>query len=339
MAIQENIFKKILIIGTNAFTAGHFINYMLENTDAEIVGISRSPEYNPVFLPFLYNKQRPSRYTFHQVDINQNMGKVYSILDSFRPHVVVNYAAQGEVRNSWKWPEQWYQTNCLSVVRLAEHLKNVDYLKKYVAISTPEVYGATGEKIKESHNYYPSTPYAASKLAGELHLFALHKHYDFPVVFTRAANLYGIHQQLYRIIPRAIIYLKMGKRIDLHGRGEALRAFIHARDVADLTYKAITHGKNGEVYHVAPDGSLLSIADLVRLICQLTGHEYESSINLIDENFGQDSCYSMDASKAKNELGWRQQVAFENGLQETIGWIEDNWDFISNQQLEYVHKK
>ena len=339
MAIQENIFKKILVIGSNSFTAGHFINYILENTDSEIVGISRSPEYNPVFLPFLYNKQRSSRYSFHQIDINQNIEKVCSILDSFRPHVVVNYAAQGEVRNSWKWPEQWYQTNCLSVVRLVEHLKNMDCLKKYVSISTPEVYGATVENIKENHNYNPSTPYAASKLAGELHLFALQKCYDFPVVFTRAANLYGIHQQLYRIIPRTIIYLKMGKKIDLHGRGQALRAFIHARDVADLTYKAITHGKNGEVYHIAPDGNLLSIADLVRLICQLMDHEYESSINLIDENFGQDSCYSMDASKAKNELGWSQKVDFENGLRETIEWININWNFIRNQELEYVHKK
>ena len=339
MAIQENMFKKILVIGSNAFTAGHFINYILENTDAEIAGISRSPEYSPVFLPFLYNKQRPSRYTFNQIDINQNMEKVYSILDKVRPDVVVNYAAQGEVRNSWKWPEQWYQTNCLSVVRLAEHLKNVGYLRKYVAISTPEVYGATGENIKENHNYCPSTPYAASKLAGELHLFALQKRYDFPVVFTRAANLYGIHQQLYRIIPRTIIYLKMGKRIDLHGRGQTLRAFIHAQDVADLTHKAIIHGKNGEVYHVAPDNALISIANLVHLICQMMDHEYESSINLINENFGQDSCYSMDASKAKKELGWRQQVAFENGIQKTIGWIENNWDFICKQQLEYVHKK
>ena len=331
--------KKILVIGCNAFTAGHFINYVLENSGAEVVGISRSPEYDPVFLPFLYKKQRPRRYTFYQIDINQDRGKVYSILDGFRPNVVVNYAAQGEVRNSWKWPEQWYQTNCMAVVRLAEHLKNKDYLKKYVGISTPEVYGATGESIKENHNYNPSTPYAASKLAGDLHLFALQKRYDFPVVFTRAANLYGVHQQLYRIIPRAIIYLKMGKKIDLHGRGQALRAFIHARDVADLTYKTIKHGRNGEVYHVAPDNGLLSIADLVRLICQLMGYEYESSVNLIDENFGQDSRFCLDASKAKEELGWMQQVAFEDGIEETIEWINNRWDFIRKQQLEYVHKK
>ena len=331
--------QRIVVIGSNAFTAGHFVNYMLEHSDAEVIGISRSPEYHPIFLPFLYKKTRPKRYIFHQLDVNKEMEKICSILDEIRPHTVVNYAAQGEVRNSWKWPEQWYQTNCLSVVRLCEHLKNVDYLKKYVAISTPEVYGATGENIKENHNYYPSTPYAASKLAGDLHLFALSKRSGFPVVFTRAANLYGIHQQLYRIIPRAIIYLKLGKKIELHGHGQAMRTFIDARDVANCTYRAIQYGTNGEIYHIAPEDGLRSIAEVVRFICKLTGNEFETAVNLIDENFGQDSCYSMDASKAKKELGWRQQINFEDGLKETIGWIEDNWDFIRKQPLEYVHKK
>ena len=330
---------KVVVMGSNAFTAGHFINYILANTDAEIVGISRSPEYHPIFLPFLYKKSRPKRYTFYQLDVNMEMEKIFEVLDEVRPQTVVNYAAQGEVRNSWKWPEQWYQTNCLSVVRLAEHLKNVDYLRKYIAISTPEVYGTTGENVKENHNYYPSTPYAASKLAGDLHLLTLKKRSGFPVVFTRSANVYGIHQQLYRIIPRSIIYLKLGKQIDLHGHGRAMRAFIHARDVADLTYKAIIHGTNGETYHISPEDSLISIAEIVRLICQLTGNEFETAVNLVDENFGQDSCFSIDAAKARRELGWRQKVLFEEGIRETIEWIEDNWDFISKQALGYIHKK
>ena len=331
--------EKIVVFGSNAFTAGHFINYMLDHTDAEIVGISRSPEYDPIFLPFLYKKRCPESYIFQQLDVNKEMEKVLSILDEIRPDIVVNYAAQGEVRNSWKWPEQWYQTNCLSVVRLSEHLKNVDYLKKYVAISTPEVYGSTGENIKENHNYYPSTPYAASKLAGDLHLFALSKRFGFPVVFTRAANLYGIHQQLYRIIPRAIIYLKLGKKIELHGHGRAMRAFVHARDVADCTYRAIQDGINGDIYHIAPEDGLLSIAEVVHFICQVTGNEFEAAVDLIDENFGQDPVFSIDAAKARRELGWRQKVSFEAGVRETIKWIEDNWDFINNQALEYIHKK
>jgi len=331
--------EKLVVIGSNAFTAGHFINYMLDYTDAKIVGISRSSEYHPIFLPFLYKKPRPKRYIFHQLDVNLEIEKICSILDTMRPDTVVNYSAQGEVRNSWKWPEQWYQTNCLSVVRLSEHLKNANYIRKYVAISTPEVYGATGENIGESHNYYPSTPYAASKLAGDLHLFALSKRFDFPVVFTRSANVYGIHQQLYRIIPRAVIYLKLGKKIVLHGRGQAMRAFVHARDVADCTYRAIQEGKNGEIYHIAPQNGLLSIAEIVHLICQLTNNEFESAVDLIDENFGQDSRFSISADKARRELGWTEKVVLEEGIRETIEWINDNWDFISKQPLDYIHKR
>lgn len=331
--------SKLVVLGSNSFTGSHFINHILENTNCEVIGISRSPEYHPIFLPFLYNKQRPDRYAFYQMDVNEDMEKIFSICDEFRPDVVVNFAAQGEVRNSWKCPEQWYQTNCISVVRLTEYLKHKDYLKKYVAVSTPEVYGSTGENIKENHHYYPSTPYAASKLAGDLHLFALNKRYDFPVVLTRSANLYGIHQQLYRIIPRTIIYLKTAKTIDLHGRGKTLRSFIHARDVADLTYRAILNGKNGDIYHFAPNDGFRCIADVVCLICDLMGCEFEKSVNLVNENFGQDSRYSLDATKAIEELGWNQKVSFEDGVKETIEWIQDNWEFIRKQPSEYVHKK
>lgn len=333
------MFMRALVIGSNSFTGSHFINYILENAECSVVGVSRSPEYDPVFLPFLYRKTRPANYRFFQADINSEFEKFRSICDDFRPNVVVNYAAQGEVRNSWKWPEQWYLTNCIGVVRVAEHLRQRDYVEKYVAISTPEVYGAIEKNLKESHNYHPSTPYGASKLAGDLHLFALHKRYDFPVVFTRSANVYGIHQQLYRIIPRAIIYLKLGKPIELHGGGETRRSFIHVRDTADFTYRAILRGKNGEIYHSAPDGEPLRVADVVRLICELTGHDFERCVTMAQENFGQDSVLSLDASKAKRDLGWNPGITLMQGIEETIAWIEDNWDFIRAQPLEYVHKR
>jgi len=326
-----------MVLASNSFTGSHFIRHLLEKTDAEIIGVSRSAEYNPVFLPYRYRQPSPPLFKFYQIDLNNDFKRFASLADDFQPEVVANYAAQGEVRSSWNWPEQWYQTNCLAVVRVAEHFKNKDYLKKYIACSTPEVYGATGDNIKESHCYYPSTPYAASKLAGDLHLFALHKRYGFPVVFSRTANVYGIHQQLYRIIPRAIIFLKAGKKITLHGRGAARRAFIHARDVADFTARLAGRGTPDEIYHLAPREGLMRIVDVVRKICDIMGHGFEDSVEMIDENFGQDSQYSLDSSKAQRELGWKQEIAFEEGLQETIAWISDNWDFIKTQPLEYKH--
>ncbi|HLD79086.1 MAG TPA: GDP-mannose 4,6-dehydratase [Candidatus Nanoarchaeia archaeon] len=336
--IARNI-KKVLILASNSFTGSHFVNYLLENTDVEVIGISRSPEYNPILLPYLYKKQeRSKRFRFYQLDVNKDLDRVCALLEQEKPDIIVNYSAQGEVRNSWKWPEQWFETNCLSVVKLGQFLVNKPWLKRYVAVSTPEVYGATEKDLKENNSYDPSTPYAASKLAGDLFLRTLHKKYNFPVIFTRSANLYGIHQQLYRIIPRTIIYLKMGKKIQLHGNGASIRSFIHARDVADATWKAITEGKNGHVYHLAPQDEGISIKDLVKMICEMMGKDLLSSVEMVEENFGQDAQYNLDATKAREELNWKPAIELKDGIQEMIHWIDENWEEIQKQPLEYVHK-
>ncbi len=331
--------ERTLVIGSNSFTGSHFVDHLLENNSSNVVGISRSSEYSPVFLPYLQKKERSGRYVFHQLDLNRDMAGICALCDDFKPDLVVNFAAQGEVRNSWKWPEQWYETNCLATVRLVAHLQKQDYLERYVAISTPEVYGSTGTNVKENHNYRPSTPYGGSKLAADLHLLSLYRQNGFPAVFTRAANVYGRHQQLYRIIPRTIIYLKLGRKIQLHGHGLAQRAFIHVRDVANCTLRVASKGVPGDIYHIAPSDGTRSIADVVKYICELMGCEFEDSVELVDENFGQDALFSMDCSKARNELGWADDVSFETGVKETIEWIEKNWDFIQKQPLDYVHKR
>ena len=329
--------KKIAVIGSNSFTGSHFVDYALKNTDAEIIGISRSPEYSPMFLAYLYKKNRPKRFSFHQLSLNDNLKEIIELLDKKKPDAVVNYAAQGEVRNSWKWPEQWFQTNCIAIVKLANILKDRDYLKRYIAISTPEVYGSTAKRKLENFNFCPSTPYAASKLAGDLFLLTLFKRYNFPIIITRSANVYGVHQQIYRIIPRAIIYLKLGKKIQLHGKGKAIRSFINIKDMADGTWKCITHGKNGEVYHFAAENGEISIRDLVKMICGIMGYDFESSIEDMEENFGQDAVYSLDSTKSLKELGWMPTISLKEGIEQTINWIEENWEEIKKMPFEYIH--
>jgi len=330
---------RIAIIGSNSFTGAHLVRYLLDETDAEILGVSRSPEYDPVLLAYRYRREPdPRRFSFLQCDINTGLDGLMARLDVFRPNFVFNFAAQGEVRNSWKWPEHWWTTNALGVVHLAEALRKRDWLERYVAASTPEVYGTTGENMAESETYRPSTPYGASKLAGDLHLLALHRYEGFPVVLTRSANLYGIHQQLYRIIPRAVIRVKSGETLELHGRGLGRRAFIHAKDVADATWRAAVHGRAGEAYHVAPQGDLRTLADVARLICGEMGADFDAAIRLVDENFGQDDVFSLDAGKARRELGWQPRISFEDGVREVIEWIHGNWETIRHLPHDYRHQ-
>jgi len=328
--------KKILIIASNSFTGSHLTHYCLKK-GYQVFGISRSREYPSVLLPYRYRGD-PKNFTFHQMDINKDLKQILKLADKEKPDIIANYAAQGEVRNSWRYPDQWYETNCMGIVRLTDELRKREYVQKYISASTPEVYGTTKNNLKESHNYFPSTPYAASKLAGDLHLITLFKRYNFPVVFTRSANVFGIHQQLYRIIPRTIIYLKMRKKIQLHGEGKSRRSFVHIRDVVEATMRVAEGGINGEVYHISLSEGQISIFSLVKMICQMMNCNFENSVELVEQNFGQDSKFSISSNKIRTELGWKPKISLEQGIQETIDWIEKNWITISEMPLEYIHQ-
>jgi dTDP-glucose 4,6-dehydratase len=164
------------------------------------------------------------------------------------------------------------------------------------------------------------------------------KAYGFPVLFTRAANVYGPGQQLYRIIPRTILFISLGRKIQLHGGGISRRSFIHIRDVADGTWRVALHGKLGDVYHLStPD--LISIRDLVERICNRLGASFENNVEIVGERLGKDAAYILDSAKARDELGWKDTVDLDAGIDETIAWVDGNLDDLRQQPLDYIHKK
>ena len=188
----------------------------------------------------------------------------------------------------------------------------------------------------ESAPINPSTPYAASKAAGDLFIFTLIKQYGFPAILIRSTNVYGKHQQLYRIIPRTIIYLKMGRSIELHGGGKAVKSYIHIKDVCAGILAAIKKGRPGEIYHLSPDSSI-SIRGLVKNICGFLGYDFDKYTVNADERPGQDAAYVIDSSKARRELSWSPKIAFKDGLKEMIDWITQNYERILKEPLDYVH--
>ncbi len=333
-------YRRIAVLGSSSFSGSHFVRYALDAApDAQVLGISRANEPEAVFLPYRYRRPTPDRFRFVQADVNNDGDRLIGELLAFQPDLVVNYAAQGEVRNSWRWPEQWFQTNCMGVVKVAQALKGAPWLQRYVAISTPEVYGSTAPDLKESNSSFsPSTPYAASKLAGDLFLIALLKEGSLPVTFVRSANVYGPHQQLFRIIPKTILSLRTGKKIPLHGGGRGRRAFLHIVDACDATWRAATIGRVGEVYHQAPQGGVVSIADLVRTICDRLGASFDDSTVVEEANFGQDAMYSLDASKSREELGWTATTSLAQGVDQTVQWVDDNLDVLQKLPWDYVHR-
>ena len=329
--------EKIFVIGSNSFSGATFVAQALEQ-GTEIVGASRSAEPIGAFLPYQWlAADRRRGFRFLQADLNRDTDKIAAAVAEFRPDYVVNFAAQSMVAESWLHPEHWYQTNVIANVRLHEALRKLDFLKKYVHISTPEVYGSCSGEVREDAPFNPSTPYAASRAACDLHLLTYFKRYGFPVVFTRAANVYGPGQQLYRIIPRTILFGRLGRKVQLHGGGHSVRSFIHARDVADATLRIARQGVPGEAYHLSTS-LYISIRELVERIVSRLGMPFDQLVEVVGERPGKDAAYLLNSDKARQHLGWTDRVSPEDGLTETIRWVDRNLEQLKQQPFDYLHK-
>jgi dTDP-glucose 4,6-dehydratase len=326
--------SKFAVIGSNSFSGSSFIKYLLKNGH-EVVGISRSVELDPVFLG--YKREKLENFSFYQLDLNKNLSEVSSVLGDYRPDYIVNFAAQGMVAQSWEHPGDWFQTNTVATIKLHDELRKFDWLKKYIHISTPEVYGSCEGHVLESQPFNPSTPYAVSRAAADMSLLSFIKSYNFPVVFTRAANVYGEHQQLYRIIPRAILFFLTNKTLKLHGGGTSIRSFIHIDDVCKGTELAAIRGKTGDVYHFATTQNI-SIRSLVKLIAQDLLIDFESNVEIIGERLGKDAAYLLDCSLAQRNLSWQPEISLQEGLDRTKNWVRDNVENLSEQEQDYIHK-
>jgi dTDP-glucose 4,6-dehydratase len=326
----------MIVIGSNSFSGATFIDHALHQ-DIEVIGISRSPELDPVFLPYTWRKEPARRFRFLRLDLNRDMDGIRAVVNDLRPDCIVNFASQSMVAESWRHPEHWFQTNVVATINLHEFLRTCDFLKRYVHISTPEVYGTCRGLVPESAPYNPSTPYAVSRAAADMSLMTYFRNYQFPVVFTRAANVFGPGQQLYRIVPRAAISFLLGKKLPLHGGGKSVRSFIHMRDVADGTMRVAERAPAGEVYHLSTTRTV-SIRSVVEMIAQQMKVDFAECVDIVGERPGKDAAYLLDSAKARETLGWSDRITLEQGIEETIKWVRDNAEELAGMTWEYVHK-
>ena len=328
--------SSVVVIGSNSFSGSDFVDLLLSETAYDVVGVSRSPEKSALFLPYLKNPGH-ARFRFVQADLNSDFDRLKGLLLEVKPKYVVNFAAQSEVAPSWQHPEQWFQTNAVAIAALGNFLKDQEWLERYVHISSPEVYGTCEGDVFEDAPVNPSTPYAASKAAGDLMLSTLVKQYRFPLVSIRATNVYGAHQQLFKIIPRSAIYIKRGKTIELHGGGHAVKSYIHIRDVSRGELAAMEQGEAGELYHLSPaDG--VAVREVVAQMCELMGVDFNAATRSVAERPGQDRAYVIRSDKARAAFGWAPEVSLAQGLEQVCAWVSDSWDEVSKEPLGYVHK-
>jgi dTDP-glucose 4,6-dehydratase len=222
---------------------------------------------------------------------------------------------------------------CYSDIEL---LKNIKFIKKFINFTTPEVYGSNKNWIKENSYFDPSTPYAVSRAALDMHLKILFKEKKFPVIFTRAANIYGPGQQIYRLIPKLIYCALTNTVFKMQGNGRSFRSFVYIDDVSQALIKILSKGKLGKTYHIS-DKKIYSIKKISKIVEKVL--KIKIKIKHINERIGKDIYYKLDSSFANKSLNWKSKVSIEKGINLTYNWLKNNFKKIKKKHLIYIHKK
>ena len=329
--------EKVLVIGSNSFSGSNFVNFLLRR-GYEVFGCSRSKEAELPFRPYAWHPHNVGEFQFFQADVNVDLNVIFEKIKAHKIGNVYNFSAQSMVGQSWDFPEDWMQTNVVAFNNLLNGLTNFDFLNRYLHVSTPEVYGNTDGYIEENFNYNPSTPYAVSRAAADMSISCFNKFKGFPFCATRASNVYGPGQQLYRIIPKTIHSIMSGNKFVLDGGGKSERDFIFIDDVSDATHKIMSHGKDGEFYHISGNNEV-TIKELVERICGIFGVKIADVAHIGPERMGKDGFYNLDCGKIQRELGWSTKTSLNDGLSSTIRWMRNDWAKLCDLPTDYKHKK
>jgi dTDP-glucose 4,6-dehydratase len=327
----------ILVIGSNSFSGSSLIKSLL-TAGLSVVAVSRREEVKALYNQYS-NLTTESNFNFYQIDLNSNENEISNLCKKHNVNTVINFSAQSMVGESWINPDQWYQTNVVSLSKLISSLRiNSIKLDKFIQFTTPEVYGNTTGLIKENFNFMPTTPYAISRAAGDLHLKAMFDNFDFPVIFTRAANVYGEHQSNYRILPKTFILGLTGKKLPLHGGGSSERSFIHIDDVSSALMKIIAGGEVGNTYHISTD-RIVTIKKLVEMCCSIMNLDFEDFCQITEDRAGKDAAYKLDSTHIRSKLLWSDEISLEDGLSRTYDWVAANLNEILMYPLDYQHRR
>ncbi|MDR1475611.1 MAG: GDP-mannose 4,6-dehydratase [Holosporales bacterium] len=320
------------IIGGGAFLAVHFAKYLLAQTSTEkVISIGRNPQRSEAFT--LGVGRGDSRYAYEQAHIVFEPERLFKLLDRFNPEYIVNFAAL-PYTGTFVGSFHHYNTNVVALSRLCEHLAECSCFKKLLHISTSALYGSVNHPASEEYPVNPTSPYAISKLAADLHLKILWLAKKFPMNILRPSNVYGPGQQLCQLLPKAVYCGLIGKKVPLEG-GLAKRSYMHAYDFAKAIFLILHNADFGEVFNIGPDNPV-TIRHLVELVARGINLEFEDIANILPGRVGEDAVYWLDSSKIKSRLGYKETVSLEQGIDDMINWGRKYLDLLYDEPCKFV---
>jgi len=309
----------LLVTGGCGFIASNFINH-----------ISRTEKYNIINIDAMYycaneenvnnNIRNSDYYTFVKGNICSD-DLINHILTMHKIDMVIHFAAQSHVQNSFEDSLQFTKDNILGTHVLLESCRKYGKIQKFIHVSTDEVYGESMNNINETHKtehsiLCPTNPYAATKASAELIAQSYNHSYNMPIVITRGNNVYGPNQYPEKLIPRFIQQLQNNQKVTIQGDGSAVRAFLHTEDTVRAFETILNDGVVGEIYNIGCDDNMeYSVLDVAKILIKKIKNtdNYDEWITYIDDRPFNDQRYYISNEKVKN-LGWSIKVSFEDGI-------------------------
>ena len=250
---------------------------------------------------------------------------IHSLLRKYNITHVIHFAAQSHVQNSFEDSLIFTEDNVLGTHVLLENCRKYGRIKKFIHVSTDEVYGESMNSVDEKHKtehsiLCPTNPYAATKAGAELIAQSYNHSYRMPIIITRGNNVYGPNQYPEKVIPRFIKLLKEGKKVTIQGSGSSVRAFLHAYDTAKAFECILEKGEIGEIYNIGCDeGMEYSILEIAKILIKMIKgtDDYEAWIEYIEDRPFNDQRYYISNEKVKN-LGWNIEIELKVGLKKLV---------------------
>ncbi|KAL9664287.1 hypothetical protein QQ045_019686 [Rhodiola kirilowii] len=319
--------KNILITGAAGFIASHVANRLVRTyPDYKIVVLDKL-DYCSNLKNLLPSKPSPN-FKFVKGDIG-SADLVNYLLVTESIDTIMHFAAQTHVDNSFGNSFEFTKNNIYGTHVLLEACKVTGQIRRFIHVSTDEVYGETDEDAvvgnHEASQLLPTNPYSATKAGAEMLVMAYGRSYGLPVITTRGNNVYGPNQFPEKLIPKFILLAMKGSPLPIHGDGSNVRSYLYCEDVAEAFEVVLHKGEVGHVYNIGTKKER-RVIDVAKDICGLFSMDPESSIQFVDNRPFNDQRYFLDDQKLKN-LGWAERTTWDEGLKKTMEWYIQNPDW------------